>query len=147
MKVSDEMIKAMHDEAEKFWVRELWRFMMETRDSFVNAIYDSEPLEQIFWGNVVLVGDATHQTSHCARSTNMSVLDAASPGMWCNCCYHGPIPLHGTMKTMQRYRDAKNPYTMHHNYSNNSNKRRANGQRGLVFYNKENVNKCLLSDV
>ncbi|GAB4854141.1 hypothetical protein Ancab_022725 [Ancistrocladus abbreviatus] len=81
MKVSDEMIKAMHNEAEKFWAPELCRLMKETKDPFVNVIYDCEPLEKIFWNNVVLVGDAAHPTTpHCARSTNMSVLDAAVLG-------------------------------------------------------------------
>ncbi|GAB4854142.1 hypothetical protein Ancab_022726 [Ancistrocladus abbreviatus] len=81
MKVSDESIKAMHVEAEKVWVPELCRLMKETKDPFVNVIYDADPLEQLFWDNVVLVGDAAHPTTpHCARSTNMSVLDAAVLG-------------------------------------------------------------------
>ncbi|GAB4827953.1 hypothetical protein Ancab_034838 [Ancistrocladus abbreviatus] len=81
MKVSDKMIKAMHNEVEKFCVPELCRLMKETKDPFVNVIYDCEPLEKKFWNNVVLVGDAAHSTTpHCARSTNMSVLDAAVLG-------------------------------------------------------------------
>ncbi|GMH07007.1 hypothetical protein Nepgr_008847 [Nepenthes gracilis] len=81
MKVSEEMIKEMHKEAEKLWLPELSRLMKQTKEPFLNVIYDSDPLEQIFWGNVVLVGDAAHPTTpHCLRSTNMSVLDAAVLG-------------------------------------------------------------------
>jgi len=59
----------------------LVRVMKETEDPFLNFIYDSDPLEQIFWDNVVLVGDAAHPTTpHGLRSTNMSVLDAAVLG-------------------------------------------------------------------
>ena len=81
MKVSSEMIQKMHLEAEKVWVPEFVRVIQETKDPFLNFIYDTNPLEQIFWDNVVLVGDAAHPTTpHGARSTNMSVLDAAVLG-------------------------------------------------------------------
>ena len=81
MKVSSEMVQKMHQEVEKVWVPELVRVMKETKDPFLNFIYDSDPLEQIFWDNVVLVGDAAHPTTpHGLRSTNMSVLDAAILG-------------------------------------------------------------------
>uniref|UniRef100_A0A2N9IIS1 FAD-binding domain-containing protein n=1 Tax=Fagus sylvatica TaxID=28930 RepID=A0A2N9IIS1_FAGSY len=81
MKVSSEMVQKMHREVEKVWVPELVRVMKETKDPFLNFIYDSDPLEQIFWDNVVLVGDAAHPTTpHGLRSTNMSVLDAAILG-------------------------------------------------------------------
>ncbi|KAK4388921.1 Aurachin C monooxygenase/isomerase [Sesamum angolense] len=40
-----------------------------------------EPLDQFYWDNVVLIGDAAHPISpHGARSTNMSILDAAVLG-------------------------------------------------------------------
>ncbi|XP_030962144.1 uncharacterized protein LOC115983570 [Quercus lobata] len=81
MKVSSEMIQKMHLEAEKVWVPEFVRVIQETKDPFLNFIYDTDPLEQIFWDNVVLVGDAAHPTTpHGLRSTNMSVLDAAVLG-------------------------------------------------------------------
>ncbi|KAF7817223.1 Aurachin C monooxygenase/isomerase [Senna tora] len=81
MKVSREMIQRMLQEAEDVWIPELVNVMKETKDPFLNFIYDYDPLEKIFWDNVVLVGDAAHPTTpHCVRSTNMSVLDAAVLG-------------------------------------------------------------------
>jgi 2-polyprenyl-6-methoxyphenol hydroxylase-like FAD-dependent oxidoreductase len=81
MKVSSEMVQEMLRKAEKVWVPELVRVMKETEDPFLNFIYDSDPLEQIFCDNVVLVGDAAHPTTpHGLRSKNMSVLDAAVLG-------------------------------------------------------------------
>ncbi|XP_031102052.1 uncharacterized protein LOC116005960 [Ipomoea triloba] len=81
MKVSNDMVKNMHREAEKVWPREFARLIRETKDPFINIIYDADPLEKIFWDNVVLVGDAAHPTTpHGLRSTNMSVLDAAVLG-------------------------------------------------------------------
>lgn len=81
MKVSNDMIKNMQQEAEKVWVPELVRVIKETKEPFINAIYDSDPLKQIFWSNVVLIGDAAHPTTpHGLRSTNMSILDAAVLG-------------------------------------------------------------------
>ncbi|XP_072958826.1 uncharacterized protein [Typha angustifolia] len=77
MRVSDDMVKKMHEEAEKVWVPELARVMKETMEPFINVIYDSEPLPQLFWDYVVLVGDAAHPTTpHGLRSTNMSIVDA-----------------------------------------------------------------------
>ena len=47
----------------------------------MNLIFDTDPLEQIFWDNVVLDGDAAHPTTpHGLRSMNMSMLDAAVLG-------------------------------------------------------------------
>ena len=81
MKVSRDMIERMQQEAEMVWVPELVSVMKETKEPFLNAIYDCDPLEQIFWDNVVLIGDAAHPTTpHGLRSTNMSVLDAAVLG-------------------------------------------------------------------
>ncbi|XVF88171.1 hypothetical protein PTKIN_Ptkin19aG0028900 [Pterospermum kingtungense] len=81
MKVSEDMIKKMIQEAEKVWVPEFVRVMKETKNPFVNTIYDCDPLRWIFWDNVVLIGDAAHPTTpHGLRSTNMSVLDAAVLG-------------------------------------------------------------------
>ncbi|XP_073051828.1 uncharacterized protein [Primulina eburnea] len=81
MKVSSEMIEQMHESAEKIWLPELVKLIRETNQPFMNVIYDSEPLEQIVWDNVVLVGDAAHPTTpHGLRSTNMSILDAAVLG-------------------------------------------------------------------
>ena len=63
MKVSSEMIQKMHREAEKVWVPEFARVIQETKDPFLNLIYDTDPLEQIFWDNVVLVGDVAYPTT------------------------------------------------------------------------------------
>ncbi|KAH6783721.1 oxidoreductase family protein [Perilla frutescens var. hirtella] len=81
MKVSSDMIAKMHEAAEKVWLPELVKVIQETKDPFLNVIYDCEPLGQIVWQNVVLIGDAAHPTTpHGLRSTNMSVLDAAVLG-------------------------------------------------------------------
>ncbi|KAL2548342.1 FAD/NAD(P)-binding oxidoreductase family protein [Forsythia ovata] len=81
MKVSSDMVEKMHEAAEKVWVPELVKVIRETKEPFLNFIYDSEPLDQIFWDNVVLIGDAAHPTTpHGLRSTNMSILDAAVLG-------------------------------------------------------------------
>lgn len=81
MKVSSDMIEKMHKEADKIWVPELVEVIKQTKEPFLNVIYDSDPLEHIFWDNVVLIGDAAHPTTpHGLRSTNMSVLDAAVLG-------------------------------------------------------------------
>ncbi|KAL8063486.1 hypothetical protein ABFX02_01G028900 [Erythranthe guttata] len=80
-KVSRGMIDNMYEAAEKVWIPELVKLMRDTKEPFLNAIYDSEPLERLYWDNVVLVGDAAHPiTPHGARATNMSVLDAAVLG-------------------------------------------------------------------
>ncbi|CAI9267729.1 unnamed protein product [Lactuca saligna] len=81
MKVSNDMIKKMQDEAQKVWVPELTRIIKETKQPFLNVIYDCNPLKQIVWGPVVLIGDAAHPTTpHGLRSTNMSILDASVLG-------------------------------------------------------------------
>ncbi|KAJ0597666.1 putative FAD-binding domain, FAD/NAD(P)-binding domain superfamily [Helianthus annuus] len=81
MKVSNDMIKKMQEEAEKTWVPELVRVIKETKEPFLNVIYDCDPLQQIVWDRVVLIGDAAHPTTpHGVRSTNMSILDAAVLG-------------------------------------------------------------------
>lgn len=83
MKVTSDMIHKMHQEAEKVWIPELVKVIKETNEPFLNLIYDSDPLEKIFWDNVVLVGDAAHPiTPHCIGSTNMSILDAAVLDKW-----------------------------------------------------------------
>ena len=53
----------MHQEAKKVCVLELVRVMKETKNPFLNFIYDSDPLEQIFWNNVVLIGDVANPTT------------------------------------------------------------------------------------
>ncbi|GAA0173298.1 oxygenase [Lithospermum erythrorhizon] len=81
MKVSSDMVLKMHEEAENVWVPELAKIMKETTEPFINVIYDMDPLEIIYWENVVLVGDAAHPTTpHGLRSTNMAILDAAVLG-------------------------------------------------------------------
>uniref|UniRef100_A0A2P2K0C3 Zeaxanthin epoxidaseic n=1 Tax=Rhizophora mucronata TaxID=61149 RepID=A0A2P2K0C3_RHIMU len=81
MKVSSDMVENMYQEAEKVWVPELVRVMRETKQPFLNFIYDCDPMKQIVWDNVVLIGDAAHPTTpHGLRSTNMSILDAAVLG-------------------------------------------------------------------
>ncbi|KAJ8429379.1 hypothetical protein Cgig2_002001 [Carnegiea gigantea] len=74
-------VKKMKEDAESIWLPELAHLMKSTPEPFVNVIYDSDPLDRLFWDNVVLVGDAAHPTTpHCVRSTNMSILDAAVLG-------------------------------------------------------------------
>lgn len=81
MKVSNDMIQKMQQNAEDVWIPELARVMKETKEPFLNVIYDCDPLHQIYWDNVVLIGDAAHPTTpHGLRSTNMSILDAAVLG-------------------------------------------------------------------
>lgn len=81
MRASEDMIRNMKQEAEKVWVLEYARMIKETEEPFINAIYDADPLKQIFWDNVVLIGDAAHPTTpHGVRSTNMSIVDAAVLG-------------------------------------------------------------------
>ncbi|KAM7258735.1 hypothetical protein ACFE04_014476 [Oxalis oulophora] len=81
MKVNDDMIKKMHQEAEKVWPPEFVRLIKQTKDPFVNVIYDCDPLQQIYWGNVVLVGDAAHpSTPNGGRGTTMTIADAAVLG-------------------------------------------------------------------
>ena len=77
MKVSRNMIKKMQEKAEEIWVPELVRVIKETKEPFLNVIYDCDPLQQIVWERVVLIGDAAHPTTpHGVRSTNMSIMDA-----------------------------------------------------------------------
>lgn len=81
MKVSSEMIEKLHEDADKVWIPELAKVIKGTKEPFLNLIYDSDPLHQIFWDNIVLVGDAAHPTTpHGLRSTNMSILDAGVLG-------------------------------------------------------------------
>ncbi|ESQ41088.1 hypothetical protein EUTSA_v10013697mg [Eutrema salsugineum] len=103
LKVSQEMLKKMHQEAETVWIPELARLMKVTKDPFLNVIYDCDPLERIFWGNAVLVGDAAHPTTpHGLRSTNMSVLDAEVLGKCLGKC--GPENLSFGLEEYQRIR-------------------------------------------
>ncbi|KAL0888131.1 hypothetical protein Bca101_012114 [Brassica carinata] len=95
--------REMHQEADTIWIPELARLMKETKEPFLNVIYDSDPLERIFWGNVVLVGDAAHPTTpHGLRSTNMSVLDAEVLGRCLGKC--GPENLSLGLEEYQRIR-------------------------------------------
>ncbi|EOA20763.1 hypothetical protein CARUB_v10001092mg [Capsella rubella] len=103
LKVTQEMISKMHQEAETIWIPELAKLMRETNDPFLNVIYDCDPLERIFWGNVVLVGDAAHPTTpHGVRSTNMSILDAEVLGKCLEKC--GPNNLSLGLEEYQRIR-------------------------------------------
>ncbi|GKV42062.1 hypothetical protein SLEP1_g49511 [Rubroshorea leprosula] len=103
MRANDEVIKEMIQEAEKVWLPEVVRVMKETKDPFINAIYDCDPLKQIVWDNVVLIGDAAHPvTPHGARSTNMSVIDAVVLG---NCFKKwGAKNLHSALEEYQSTR-------------------------------------------
>ncbi|CAK9312856.1 unnamed protein product [Citrullus colocynthis] len=81
MKVNEEMVRKLHQQVDDIWVPELAKIVRETKDPFINVIYDCDPLEQLVWDNVVLVGEAAHPTTpHCARSTNMTLLDASILG-------------------------------------------------------------------
>ncbi|KAK9029578.1 hypothetical protein V6N11_026691 [Hibiscus sabdariffa] len=103
MKVSEEMIDEMLEDAEKTWVPELVKVMKETKDPFINAMYDCDPLRQVYWDNVVLIGDAAHPTTpHGLRSTNMSILDAA---VLCKCLEKwGVQNLHSALEEYQATR-------------------------------------------
>eukprot|EP00249_Psilotum_nudum_P014811 c25019_g1_i4 orf=600-1040(-) len=71
----------MQADAVRVWMPELAALMNVTPAPFINAIFDREPLQQLVWGRIVLVGEAAHPTSpHGLRSTNMSILDAAVLG-------------------------------------------------------------------
>ncbi|KAI4380941.1 hypothetical protein MLD38_007069 [Melastoma candidum] len=81
MKVTDEMVRELLQEAETVWPSQFVSIMKATKTPFLNIIYDCDPVKQLHWDNVVLIGDAAHPvTPHCSRSTNMSVLDAAVLG-------------------------------------------------------------------
>ncbi|KAJ7528061.1 hypothetical protein O6H91_16G081800 [Diphasiastrum complanatum] len=81
IKADESMVKKMHEEASRTFMPELALLMQSTKFPFVNAIFDRDPLKQIVWGHVVLVGEAAHPTSpHGIRSTNMSIMDAAVLG-------------------------------------------------------------------
>ncbi|ESR63771.1 hypothetical protein CICLE_v10010537mg [Citrus x clementina] len=59
----------------------LARVIKETKEPFLNLIYDCDPLTQVYCDNVVFIRDAAHPiTPHCARSTNMAIADAAVLG-------------------------------------------------------------------
>lgn len=74
-------IERMREEAKYVWPPELASLMRVTPAPFINAIFDKEPLKQLVWGRIVLVGEAAHPTSpHALRSTNMSILDATVLG-------------------------------------------------------------------
>ncbi|KAH9323536.1 hypothetical protein KI387_018175 [Taxus chinensis] len=80
-KVDKRVIGKMHEEANETWVPELSALMKATAEPFINVLYDREPLKQLVWGRVVLVGEAAHPTSpHGLRSTNMSIIDASVMG-------------------------------------------------------------------
>ncbi|XP_065851431.1 uncharacterized protein [Euphorbia lathyris] len=80
-KVNLEMINNMYQQAENVWPSEFVKVIKDTKEPFLNFIYDSDPLQQIVWDNVILIGDAAHPTTpHGVRSTNMSIVDAAVLG-------------------------------------------------------------------
>lgn len=81
MKVNSDMIEKMYQEAEKVWVAKFVRVTKETKDRFLNATDDCDPLEQIFYDNVVLIRDVAHPpTPHNLINTNMSIVDIAVLG-------------------------------------------------------------------
>lgn len=104
------MIKELHQRAEQVWSPELSRMLKETKDPFLNAIYDCDPLEKIFWDRVVLTGDAAHPTTpRCGRSTNMAIIDAAVLG---KCLQKwGPDHLYSALK---EYQSIRKPATSAH---------------------------------
>ncbi|CAN6456218.1 unnamed protein product [Victoria cruziana] len=103
MSISNELLKNMHAEAEKVWVPELAEVMKATADPFINVIYDCDPLTKLHWDNVVLVGDAAHPTSpHGLRSTNMSIVDAATLGQCIE--KYGMSNLNRALEEYEKYR-------------------------------------------
>ncbi|CAM6116199.1 unnamed protein product [Calypogeia fissa] len=76
-----ETIEGMYIAADRTWMPALAQVMKLTPKPFINAIYDRDPLKQLAWGRVVLVGEAAHPTTpHGLRSTNMSIVDAHTLG-------------------------------------------------------------------
>ncbi|KAL3689483.1 hypothetical protein R1sor_015792 [Riccia sorocarpa] len=72
-----EEVAKLHKEADRTWGPELAELIRVTPDPFINAIYDKNPLKQLVFSRVVLVGDAAHPTTpHGLRSTNMAIMDA-----------------------------------------------------------------------
>ncbi|KAH9760872.1 FAD binding 3 domain-containing protein [Citrus sinensis] len=107
VKVSSDMIEELHQRAEQVWLPELSRMIKETKDPFLNAIYDCDPLEKIIWDRVVLTGDAAHPTTpHSARSTNMSIIDAAVLGK----CLEKRGPDH-LYSALEEYQSIRKPVT------------------------------------
>lgn len=69
-------VAAMHDEADRTWMPALAKVMELTAKPVITAIYDKDPLKQLVWKKVVLVGEAAHPTSgHASRGANMSIVD------------------------------------------------------------------------
>ncbi|KAH9323538.1 hypothetical protein KI387_018177, partial [Taxus chinensis] len=56
-KVDKRVIGKMHEEANETWVSELSALMKANAEPFINVLYDREPLKQLVWGRVVLVGE------------------------------------------------------------------------------------------
>ncbi|CAM6096248.1 unnamed protein product [Calypogeia fissa] len=76
-----ETIAAMHEEADRTWMPALAKVMKLSPRPFINGIYDKDPVKQLAWRRVVLVGEAAHPTTlHASRGTNMSVVDACVLG-------------------------------------------------------------------
>ncbi|CAN0877647.1 hypothetical protein LINGRAHAP2_LOCUS12002 [Linum grandiflorum] len=59
------MKEDMYKKVEKVWPPELVRVMKQTKQPFLNLIYDCDPLQKMVFeeANVVLVGDAAHPTT------------------------------------------------------------------------------------
>lgn len=77
----EKAVAEMKQLAADTWTPPLATLIQSTSSPFVNAIYDKEPLSRFVWGRVALVGEAAHPVSpHGLRSTNMSIVDAATLG-------------------------------------------------------------------
>jgi 2-polyprenyl-6-methoxyphenol hydroxylase-like FAD-dependent oxidoreductase len=71
----------MHDAANRTWMPVLSKVMKLTPKPTIGGVYDCNPLKQLAWRRVVLVGEAAHPTTpHADRSTNMAIVDAHELG-------------------------------------------------------------------
>ncbi|CAA6666336.1 unnamed protein product [Spirodela intermedia] len=91
MKISDDIVEKMHNDAEVIWLPELAKIMKETKEPFINVIYDSDPLPRL-----------SPHVPHGLRSTNMSISDAGALG----CCLEtwGPENLTSALEQYQSIR-------------------------------------------
>ncbi|KAK9804597.1 hypothetical protein WJX73_005860 [Symbiochloris irregularis] len=78
---SPEQVKDLHARADEMFPGPVAELVKTTEKPFISIIFDREPLQQIVWDRVALVGEAAHPTTpHAGRSTNMSIADAHSVG-------------------------------------------------------------------
>lgn len=95
-------------DAEKLWGLPYAKLIEITPDPFMNVLYDKAPLDSWIYGRVLLIGESAHPTTpHGARSTNMTVQDAAE--LWrCMCASpHQPLKAFAAFESI-RLKQANN---------------------------------------